>query len=71
MVKVNLNELKAAIDFIEKNSNDINISLKLDLREVQLTAGDRAGNLLKVVIFDEDTAVIPKVHQVSPLPIKK
>lgn len=71
MVRVNLSELVAALEYIKLNSNDVFVSITMDMPgEVSLVVSDRSSATLKVQIFDTDSKSLPKIHQVQTLKVK-
>lgn len=52
-VKIDLNELRAAISEIESRTNDVQISIEVEDRRVKLTASDRMENLVEAILYEE------------------
>jgi len=59
-VKINLEDLEKAVEFLKKNSMDVSSHVELDLKRLVLRASDRAGDLVTIVLFDESVKSFPK-----------
>ena len=54
-VKVDFEELKAAVGEIEARSKDMKVAVSVGDRKVTLTATDRNDNLITITLYDDRT----------------
>lgn len=69
-MKIELKELKAAIEHIEKNSPDSSITIREDSRILKITVSSLNGSLIDYEIFDLDMAQFAKVRESKELCLK-
>lgn len=52
-VRINLEELKAALAEIEARSKDVKVTIQIDERKLKITATDRSDNLMDAIIYED------------------
>lgn len=52
-IRIQLEELKAAIAEIEGRTSDIHINIDIDGRTVRISASDRNDNIVEAVLYEE------------------
>ncbi len=52
-VKVQLEELKAAVAEIEARTKDLKVTVEFEDRRVKISAADRNDNMVEVVLFED------------------
>ena len=68
MAKVSLSELKKAIQWIEANTNQSNVSVNYsDSAKLILKAFDRGDQEVEITLFDEETGLMPKIKKTTTL----
>lgn len=65
-MKVLLSDLKKAIEFIEKNSNELKVTIKEFDGKLEVSAFDRADQSMVVVLHPEGT-MMPTVRKTERL----
>lgn len=66
-MKVKLDELKKAISWIEVNSKDLSVGITGADGRLYINCTDKYDSSVEIVIFDEKTAVMPKIKKTDIL----
>lgn len=67
MVKIDLKELKKAIQWVEVNTNDISINLFTgDGNKLVITCFDKGGSEVEITLFT-DSQMLPKIKKTEVL----
>jgi hypothetical protein len=70
-VKISLKELMAAVEHIQKNSNDLNASVRIDGQILKIVVGANDGrSLIEYDLYDEGASQHAKVRQSKELCLK-
>lgn len=65
--KIHLAELKKALDYIDKNSNDLYPVLRITTNSLEIAFINRDGESTCIIVYDENTRLPAKVTQFSRL----
>jgi hypothetical protein len=52
-VRVQLDELKAALAEIEGRTNDLKVTIEFDDRKLRISAADRGENIVEAVLYED------------------
>ena len=70
MIRISLEELEIALDYIKKNSHDLTLSVKEEGRCLFLTASKLDGSILEAKIYDDKENMHPRVSESRTLMTK-
>lgn len=64
-MKIDLDELKTALGYLEANSNDLSVSIMEHINSIFLTGFDRAGRSIEIEIYNVEMVPrsLPKVRR--------
>lgn len=67
MLKIDLSQLKKAVQWIEANTNDINVQVYTgDGNKLVLKSTDRTGHEVEITLFT-DSQMLPKIKKTEVL----
>lgn len=52
-LRIQLDELKAALAEIEGRTNDLKVTLEFDDRQLRISASDRTDNIVEAVLYED------------------
>lgn len=69
MQKYSMSDIQKALDYIKKNSNDVNIDIVNKQNHLEILAFDRDANLIEISVFpySESGTLLPKVRETKRL----
>jgi hypothetical protein len=66
-IRLNLAELKKAINWVESNTNEVNVTLDIDDHHLFILVSDKASKEVEITLYSTESHMMPKIKKTENL----